>query len=83
MALEFKKNAQKFSESCSKNLKLHESSPKITRLHLITLLHELFATRLFRDFGVRTFRDTKISRFFRKFCTLNHFNFPFASEKSP
>ena len=28
-----------------------------------TLLHEIFATRLFRDFDVHIFRDTQISRF--------------------
>ena len=39
--------------------------------YLCTLLHEIFATRSFRDFEVRIFRD------FAKFCVLNHFNFAF------
>ena len=35
---------------------------------IVTLLHEIFATRLFRDFEVRIFRDTLISRFCENFA---------------
>ena len=35
---------------------------------IVTLLHEIFATRSFRDFEVRIFRDTLISRFCENFA---------------
>ena len=40
------------------------------------LLHEIFATRSFRDFEVSIFRHSLISRF----CILTHFNLVFFSE---
>ena len=45
----------------------------------VTLLHDIFATGLFRAiFEVRIFHDTNFATF-REFCSLNHFNFAFVS----
>ena len=45
-----------------------------------TLLNEIFATCLFRDFYVRIFRNTiKCREILRKFYILHHFKFAFLS----